>query len=458
MTGRHRLRTASPSNRRARSAASALALSFANVFRTLSILLVTIFLGRSLGPSVVGTFSVLLATVAVLQSVSIGGLSGAAVHKLLTARDEPRQAIEVIVAARLILIPMIYIIGVAVVLVAVGSGDTSAIALVMFFVGYAICTFDVPELIWTSRSKFTHIAVRRLVVVAAIGVPKLIGAASGEYALVIAMQGLEAALWQLCLLRGSGISQRLLRSSIRKLKAGLRQINELKNLWLSSIASALAMRSDIFVVTALLGSAAAGQYSTASRFVEAATILAVAMTTVSFNPLVKSSFDAESYRRQSAAAARTIFVVGFGIAVVLVLIGPRVIELLYGPEFDVAASLIALYSLTTIPIFQRQLISKFLLIERAYGYSLASNLVNLVANVLLNFVLIPLYGIWGAVFAALLSYSISTYIIFLFTQRGRDILILSVGSVASSASRMAPAIHRSLIGRKVVDNVPARSG
>lgn len=445
---RRAVRLLSPKSR-LKTASSALALTLSNVFRTVSILLVTIFLGRALGPSEVGEFSVLLAAVAILQSVSIGGLSGAAVHQLLTDKEETGRATEVIVAARLILIPVIYTIGFFLIVGVARPQANEWFALFVLVAGYAVCTFDVPELIWTSRGIFTVVASRRAALVFLIGVPKIIAATSGNFSAVLILQGMEAALWQLSLLYGSGMRWNLLLVGRDRFRAGLQQLIELRNLWLSAIASALAMRSDIFVVTAILGSAAAGQYATASRFVEAATILAVAMTTVLFNPLVRSSNKVESYRRQSVAAARTILGVAVLITIFLMAAGPFLIRFLYGPDFAIAASIIAVYALTIVPIFQRQLISKFLIIERAYGYSLVSNIANLVFNVVINLVLLHLIGIWGAVFAALASYIISTYGIFALRQSGRDILIISVGSVFMGNSLMAPAIERSVSSRKV---------
>ncbi len=432
-----------------RSATSTLSLSLSNVSRTLSILLVTIFLGRASGPAIVGEFSVLLATVAILQSVSIGGLSGAAVHKLLTVRENSYQAIQVIISARLILIPTIYALGFGVAAFAMRNDGESLLPLAVFFVGYALCTFDVPELLWTSRSGFSTIAYRRICMVATISVPKIFAAAAGSYSWVLILQGIEAALWQVTLLYKSGLSGKIVIESSRRVRAGLQQLNELRNLWLSAIASAAAMRADIFIVTAILGSSAAGQYATASRFVEAASILAVAMTTVMFNPLVKSSEVLESYYRRCVVSSRVVLAVALAIVAGLVILGPYLISFLYGSEFELAAEIIAVYAFTVIPIFQRQLLSKFLIIERAYGYSLTSNLANLVANAILNVILIQCFGVWGAVFAALGSYVLSTYIIFFFNQKGRDILTLSIGSVALGKSMMVPALTRSVQSRKV---------
>ncbi|MDM7490517.1 oligosaccharide flippase family protein [Rhodococcus sp. CSLK01-03] len=426
---------------------SAFALSFSNVARLVSILLVTVFLGRSLGPSEVGEFSLLLASVAVLQSISIGGLSGAAVHKLIVAQDR-NLAVHTIVAARLILIPTFYLFGFVIATMALSGTDASIFPIVSFFVGYALGSFDVPEILWMSRGRFHAVAARRTILVAILVVPKSIAAMTGNFGLILLMQGLEAALWQLVLLRGSGLCRNSILGALKNLTAGIRQVAELRRLWLSSIAAAISTRIDVFIVSALLGSAAVGQYATASRFVEAATILAAAIANVHFNSLVDSQFRADRYAARSSAAARSMFLLAAGVAVGMAVAGPITVQLLYGSEFAVAAALVPLYSLAIIPIFQRQLLSKHLLIEKMYGYSLACNILALIITASANVGLVPVLGLWGAVIAAISGYTLSLVLAFLPTRRGRAILRLSFGSIVFKSASVVPAAECLVLDRK----------
>ncbi|WAM16835.1 oligosaccharide flippase family protein [Rhodococcus sp. JS3073] len=420
-----------------------------NVARVVSILIVTILLGRDLGPSILGQFAVLLAAVAILQSVSIGGLSGAAVHKLILGGSRRRAATETIVAARLILIPPAFAIGFALVLTLMDTQQSNMGAIALFFVGYALGAFDVPEITWMSRGGFRTIATRRLILIVCISIPKLAAAASGNYELVLLLQGAEAALWQGILLFRSGLSSSLLLGGVKSLGAGLSQLNELKNLWLSSIAAVIATRADVFIVSALLGSAVVGQYASASRFVEAATILAVAVTTVLFNDLVKSTSDDEEYATQCARAARAVFALSLVVMTGLVTVGPDAVLALYGPEFRLSSELLPVYSVTIIFIFQRQLISKILIIEKAYGYSLSSNVCGLAINVALNLLLVPILGVWGAVVAAIAGYALAIVCAFLVTRRGRDLIVISVGSIGLPKATVRHSIERLKVQREV---------
>ena len=119
------------------------ALTLSNLLRVASVLALTVILGRVIGPDAVGRFSVLLAAVAVLQSISIGGLSGAAIHRLIVAKDGLSQSIAVIIAARTLLIPPFYIAGAVIFIIVDGETTQMSLAILVLFLGYAIGTFDI---------------------------------------------------------------------------------------------------------------------------------------------------------------------------------------------------------------------------------------------------------------------------------------------------------------------------
>nr|WP_279538452.1 polysaccharide biosynthesis C-terminal domain-containing protein [Pseudomaricurvus alcaniphilus] len=60
-------------------------------------------------------------------------------------------------------------------------------------------------------------------------------------------------------------------------------------------------------------------------------------------------------------------------------------------------------------VFMRALLSKWLIAEKLLFYSFVTQGVGALANVLLNLVLIPDYGVVGSAFATLLSYAGASY-------------------------------------------------
>lgn len=424
------------------------ALTGSTVLRLISLFVVTVFLGRSAGADVLGSLSLLLAGAAILQSISVGGLAGAAVHRLLLDTSSSGRPLVLIISSRLILIPVTFLFGGAI-LVALNVADSvSVTALAVFFAGYAIGSFDVGELGKTARGHFLSIGTLRLLLIVLVAVPKLIAASQGDLAGVLIWQGIEAALWQLVLMPGSGVKLRHVPAAFCSLHSGLAQIWDLRSLWLSNVMSALAQRADLFIVGVLVGQAGVGQYSTASRPVESAVILANSLIAVTFNGLVRASLDADSYAQRCRRNSRLVATVGAMVTLALVVAGPPILLALYGPEFGEAASIIPIYAISAFFLFQRQFLSRVIIIEKAYRLSLLNNLAMLLCCLALNLVLIPIYGLFGAAMAAALSHPCSLLLSMTPSRSGRRLLALSFGSLILPLKSLGQATEKAVLERR----------
>lgn len=404
-------------------------LTGATLLRLASLFAVTVLLGRSAGADALGSFSLLLAGAAILQSVSIGGLSGAAVHKLLVEHSNRNDAMALLVASRLFLIPLSFGIGGLVLLLGGIAQDVDRLALVIFIVGYAVGSFDVGELGSTARGRFLLMGNLRFCLIIVTTIPKLFLAADGNTSAVLIWQGIEAAAWQAVLVPASGLGTAVFRSARRSIGGGIRQVWDLRNLWLSNIMSSMAQRVDLFIVGAFLGQAGVGQYSTASRPVEAAVIVANSLMAVLFNGMVGASFRPFAYARSCQRNSRRVGLLGLLVTGLLAIAGPPILMLLYGQEFNEAAALLPIYACSLLFLFQRQFLSRILIIEKAYGLSLWSNLAMLASCVLLNVFLIPVMGLTGAALAAVLAHPSSLLMSMMLSRKGRRLLILSFGSL-----------------------------
>ncbi|AFR30189.1 hypothetical protein ARUE_c33080 [Arthrobacter sp. Rue61a] len=416
------------------------------VLRVLSLFVLTILLGRSTGANELGALSLLLAGAALMQSISVGGLAGAAVHKLLTSGDNVNSALLALVSSRLVLIFPTFLIGTL--LIASTEIIDSPVGIAVFFAGYAIGAFDVGELGKSAKGHFLSMGIARILAVIVVAAPKFIAANQGDLAGVLIWQGCEAALWQLVVLPGSGFKLRLLGSAFRQLKSGFEQVWTLRSLWLGNVLSSLAQRIDIFIVGALIGQSGVGQYSTASRPVEASVILATSMVTVLFNGLVRSSHTPSRYARNCRKSGRIVGLMGLVATLLLAFAGPPLIEWLYGPEFSAAAALMPIYAISTFFVFQRQFLSRLIIIEKAYNVSLVNNLTMLLCSAGLNFALIPYFGVLGAAIAAAVAHPLSLGMSMATTKRGRRLLGLAFGGLVLSKRLVRLTAHRAIDERQ----------
>lgn len=424
-------------------------LTGGTLLRLASLFAVTIFLGRSAGADALGSFSLLLAGAAIFQSVSVGGLSGVAVHKLLVGGKDRDGAMILLVASRMFLIPVSFGIGgIALVLSDVAS-DASHSALIVFGLGYAVGSFDVGELGNTARGHFLSMGLIRVFLIIFIAIPKLILAAAGDMSGVLIWQGIEAALWQLALLPGSGLKFALFFAAIRSIAGGIRQVWTLRSLWLSNILSSLAQRIDLFIVGILVGQVGVGQYSTASRPVEAAVIVVNSLIAVLFNGMVGASSSPLGYAQNCRKNSRLVGLLGIVVTLVLAVLGPPILLLLYGQEFTEAAALLPIYSISLLFLFQRQFLSRILIIEKAYYLSLLSNFAMLVSCIALNFILIPAMGLAGAALAAVLAHPSSMLLSMMISRKGRRLLLLSFGSVVLPMKSIHRATRIAVLERQL---------
>lgn len=411
-------------------------LTITNVLSLASVLIVTVLLGRTSGPESVGVFSLTIAIGAILQSISVAGLSGAALNSLLKPGNDYRHEMRIIFSARVFMIPIIYGVGGLIVHLIPGLVLPPAGIFSLFLIGYALGTLDVADLSHTAKRNFNILAARRLMVTAALAPIKFWFAWNGQLEWTLLAMAVESALWQLILIPGAGLRNDILTNFGVLWGPALKRIWQVRHLWASSLVGSVAQRIDLFVVSAVLGVYSTGQYSTASRPVEATTMIAASLITVLLSSVVKSSESPKKYAIHASRASRITFCSAVCISVIVALIGPHLIVYFYGQEFASAASLVPLYALAIVFIFQERVLDMMILVEEYYILNLIYSTVTIITNVGLNLLLIPQLGIVGATLAAVLTRPISMLVAFCPHSQGRRMLVITFGGIMMTSHRI----------------------
>ena len=79
-------------------------------------------------------------------------------------------------------------------------------------------------------------------------------------------------------------------------------------------------------------------------------------------------------------------------------------------NISMSANILSIHIFATLFIFQRAILSKWLIIESYYKFSLMSHGAGAISNIILNLLLIPTYGGIGAALATLFSYMIASFL------------------------------------------------
>ena len=109
------------------------------------------------------------------------------------------------------------------------------------------------------------------------------------------------------------------------------------------------------------------------------------------------------------------------LAIFVSFIANDLILLLYGKEYEMAGSILSIHIWAGIFIFMRALFSKWIIIEDVLIFSLITQGFGALTNIVLNLILIPQYGVYGAAIATLISYAMASYFVLAFYTKTRNI-------------------------------------
>jgi O-antigen/teichoic acid export membrane protein len=182
---------------------------------------------------------------------------------------------------------------------------------------------------------------------------------------------------------------------------------------LSGVIISIYLKIDQVMIKEMLGTESVGQYAVAARLSEIWYFIPIVLITSLFPSILNAKEKSEEkyyFRLQQLYSMLTWL--SITIALLVTFTADWVVGFLYGPEYDLTGSVLIVHVWSSIFIFFNIANSKWLLIEGLHTYRIIIDLFSTILNVLLNYVLIPKYGIVGAAWATLLSYSISILVIY----------------------------------------------
>ena len=111
-----------------------------------------------------------------------------------------------------------------------------------------------------------------------------------------------------------------------------------------------------------------------------------------------------------------LFIFALAVAVLVTATADSLIPLFFGESYIEAVPVLLVHIWAAILVFMRALLSKWLITANLLRMSLFSQTLGALANVFLNYYLIPPYGPVGAAYATILSYFLAGYLV-LFCNR-----------------------------------------
>lgn len=384
----------------------------------------TVFVARYLGPEDFGALAYALSLAALFAAAGHMGLSGLVVREIVKNEADRGETLGTVALLKLLGTGAGYVV--LLIYAASYEGVGSTEFYLIAFAGAALLfrPIDVIDFWFQAFVQARYTAIARISSHLATTAFKLSLVFAGSSLVYFATaQILQAALAALLLLVFFWLKAEMRIAHWRF--SGPRAKELLSQGWLiylGTIFAVIYLKVDQVMLRWLADTQEVGQYAVAAQISEAWYFVPTAIVASFFPKLIKLREENEAlfkYRLQQLFDA--LLLMGLAVAVVMTIAAPWIISVFFGADYAASASILVIHIWAAIFIFMRAAFSKWILIENVLVFSLITQGLGALANVLFNLALIPSYGGIGAAYATLFSYAMASFVALFFYQRTRAI-------------------------------------
>lgn len=379
---------------------------------------------RFLGPDRFGSLSYAISIVGLFAVAGHMGLHGLIVRELVKHPESREEVLGTSAVLKFVGMGIGYLMLILYALVYEGLGSIEFCLIAIVGLSLLFRPSDVIDCLFQAFVQARYVAIARVLShCASAGMYLalvLAGAGLVFFALAPVFQALVAALALLVFLYVKS-DQRI--SCWRFSRARSRELlGQGWIIYLASLFAVIYLKVDQVMLRWLADTKEVGQYAIAAQLSEAWYFVPTAIVASFFPRLIGlRDQDKKLFELRLQQLFDALFTLGLVVAIIITLIGPWLIEVLFGSDFEGSAPILVIHIWAAIFIFMRAAFSKWILIENALHFSLITQGLGALANVLMNFLLIPRFGGLGAAVATLVSYSVASFLALLFYKRTRAI-------------------------------------
>ena len=179
-------------------------------------------------------------------------------------------------------------------------------------------------------------------------------------------------------------------------------------LMLRMAAISIYMRIDQIMIERMLGAAALGVYSVASRISELWYFVPTAVMAAALPTLSRAHQEGMvAYEALLKKWLRGMVLLAFPASLTLSLGAPYIVDLLFGPSYSVAAQVLAIHAWAGVFVAVGVASGPWFINTGHMRYGLYQAVVGAIVSVGLNMLLLPMMGIVGSAVALVVSYAVS---------------------------------------------------
>lgn len=208
---------------------------------------------------------------------------------------------------------------------------------------------------------------------------------------------------------------RKFRCPLSWMSTSARAIEQLRTAWPlagSGLAITIFMKVDQLIVAGMLGKDALGIYAAATPLTQGLAFIPTTIAVVLAPTLASLRISAPiSYRRKIAMLVRYTAIFALILCVALSWLSPIIITLLYGAKYEGTIPVFSVLVFNNVFVFVGLIQGIFIINESLQKLTLISTIIGATMAVLLNFLLIPEYGLLGASYATIISNFVSVTVV-----------------------------------------------
>jgi O-antigen/teichoic acid export membrane protein len=390
------------------------------ILRMVAGLLVGIWVARYLGPEQFGVFSYAIAFVSLFSSIAKFGL-GTIVVRDLVKKPEQRDS-YLGTAFWLKLIGAILMLGIVAITMQLTTSDHLTNLYILFIASGAIFqSFEVVDFYFQSQvlSKFVSICKMTQLLISSI--LKLYFVFTGAdliwFVLITLFDQFTLAL------------SLYLAYRYQKLGSFYRHFNMmlakqlLKDSWpliFSGLVVMIYMRIDQIMIKEMLGEREVGLYSAAVRISELWYFIPAIITTSLFPSIVNAKKISEKLYYSRLQRLYTVLVwSSIAIALPMTFLSESLITLLYGDTFENAGDVLMIHIWAGVFVSLGVASGAWLTSQNLQNHAFYRTFFGAVINVIMNLVLIPIYGMIGSAIATVIAQMMAALLFDLFSSKTR---------------------------------------
>lgn len=396
--------------------------------------LVMVFVARHLGPEQFGLLAYAISLASILSVAGHMGLSGLVVREVV----KKPEAEAITLGSAFVLKLVGAVIGYALLLVyALSMEDSSgtAFALILIVGGSILMTpFDVIEFRFHAyvQAKFVSLArLSSLFFSATTNIVFIItGAGLVFFAFTYFLQAMLFAVFLAVI-----FYYRTSQSIIKWKYVGGRALELFSQGWIIYLGTFFAiiyMKIDQVMLRWMGSMDELGQYAVAAQLSEAWYFLPAAIVMTVFPKLIKLREQSRQvFYLRLQQLFDLLFILAFVVAIIMTFSAEWLVDLFFGVDYAASASILIVHIWAAIFVFMRAAFSKWILIENVLIFSLVTQGLGALANIVLNLLFIPEYGGIGAAYATVISYITASYFSLLLYSKTRKVFWMMTLAIVS---------------------------